>query len=126
MGIAFPIMLSGAIALILFGSFIGQVLVKIILMGIGYAVILFARDPFNLYMQDVILANTPKEQHQTLLAMLQFGVKITTAGLGLCFSAVLVTYPMIVVMALMLAISTIDIALGIKLYKMVLIEKCNL
>ena len=125
LGIAFPIMLSGAIALILFGSFIGQVLVKIILMGIGYAVILFARDPFNLYMQDVILANTPKEQHQTLLAMLQFGVKITTAGLGLCFSAVLVTYPMIVVMALMLAISTIDIALGIKLYKMVLIEKCN-
>lgn len=126
LGIAFPIMLSGAIALILFGSFIGQVLVKIILMGIGYAVILFARDPFNLYMQDVILANTPKEQHQTLLAMLQFGVKITTAGLGLCFSAVLITYPMIVVMALMLAISTIDIALGIKLYKMVLIEKCNL
>ena len=125
LGIAFPVMLSGAIALIIFGSFIPQVLVKIILMGIGYAVILFARDPFNLYMQDVILANTPKEQHQALLAMLQFGVKITTAGLGLCFSAVLVTYPMIVVMALMLAISTIDIALGIKLYKMVLIEKCN-
>ena len=125
LGIAFPIMLSGSIALILFGSFIPQILVKIILMGIGYAVILFARDPFNLYMQDVILSNTPKEQHQTLLAMLQFGVKITTAGLGLCFSAVLTIYPMIVVMALMLAISTIDIALGIKLYKMVLIEKCN-
>ena len=125
LGVAFPIMLSGSIALIIFGSFIPQVLVKIILMGIGYAIILFARDPFNLYMQDVILSNTPKEQHQTLLAMLQFGVKITTAGLGLCFSAVLITYPMIVVMALMLAISTIDIALGIKLYKMVLIEKCN-
>ena len=125
LGVAFPIMLSGSIALIIFGSFIPQVFVKIILMGIGYAIILFARDPFNLYMQDVILSNTPKEQHQTLLAMLQFGVKITTAGLGLCFSAVLITYPMIVVMALMLAISTIDIALGIKLYKMVLIEKCN-
>lgn len=123
LGIAFPVMLSGAIGLILFGSFIPQVLVKIIVMGIGYAVILFARDPFNLYMQDVILANTPKEQHQTLLTMLQFGVKITTAGMGLCFSAVLLTYPMALVMALMLAISTIDIVLGIKLYKMVLIEK---
>lgn len=123
LGIAFPVMLSGAIGLILFGSFIPQVLVKIIVMGIGYTVILFARDPFNLYMQDVILANTPKEQHQTLLTMLQFGVKITTAGMGLCFSAVLLTYPMALVMALMLAISTIDIVLGIKLYKMVLTEK---
>ncbi|MBQ3501371.1 MAG: hypothetical protein IJA70_08105 [Oscillospiraceae bacterium] len=125
LGIAFPVMLSGAIALMLFGSFIPQVFVKILAMGAGYTVILFARDPFNLYMQDVILTNTPKEQHQTLLTMLQFGVKITTAGMGLCFSAVLISYPMIVVMALMLAVSTIDIALGIKLYKMVLIEKNN-
>ncbi len=125
LGIAFPVMLSGAIALMLFGSFIPQVFVKILAMGAGYTFILFARDPFNLYMQDVILTNTPKEQHQTLLTMLQFGVKITTAGMGLCFSAVLISYPMIVVMALMLAVSTIDIALGIKLYKMVLIEKNN-
>ncbi len=125
LGIAFPVILSGSISLMLFGSFIPQVLVKILVMGIGYTIILFARDPFNLYMQDVILANTPKEQHQTLLTMLQFGVKITTAFMGLGFSAILISYPMIVIMALMLAISTIDIALGIKLYKMVLIEKRN-
>ena len=57
--------------------------------------------------------------------MLEFGVKLTTAGIGLGFSAILISYPMIVVMALMLAISTIDIILGTKLYKMALIEKCN-
>ena len=125
LGLALPIMLSCSIAFMLFGSLIPQVVMKIIVMGIGYTIILFARDPFKLYMQDVIFENTPKEQHQTLLTMLEFGVKSTTAGIGLGFSAILINYPMIIVMALMLAISTIDIVLSIKLYKMVLIERSS-
>ncbi len=125
LGIALPVMLSSSIAFMLFGSLIPQVFVKIIVMGIGYTIILFARDPFKLYMQDVLFENTPKEQHQTLLTMLEFGVKLTTAGFGLGFSAILINYPMIIVMALMLAISTIDIVLSIKLYKMVLIERSS-
>ena len=125
LGIVLPVMLSSSIAFMLFGSLIPQVVIKIIVMGIGYTIILFARDPFKLYMQDVIFENTPKEQHQTLLTMLEFGVKLTTAGFGLGFSAILINYPMIIVMALMLAISTIDIVLSIKLYKMVLIERSS-
>ena len=122
-GIALPVMLSSSIALMLFGSFIPQVVVKMVVMGLGYTVILFARDPFKLYMQDVIFENTPKEQHQTLLTMLEFGVKITTATMGLGYSAILLSYPMSVVMAIMLAVSTVTIALSVKLYRMVLIEK---
>ena len=122
-GIALPVMLSIAIALMLFGSFIPQVVVKMVVMGLGYTIILFARDPFKLYMQDVIFENTPKEQHQTLLTMLEFGVKITTAAMGLGYSAILLSYPMSVVMAIMLAVSTVTIALSVKLYRMVLIEK---
>jgi len=125
LGLALPIMLSCSIAFMLFGSLIPQVVMKIIVMGIGYTIILFARDPFKLYMQDVIFENTPKEQHQTLLTMLEFGVKSTTAGIGLGFSAILISYPMIVIMALMLVISTIDIVLSIKLYNMVLIGKSS-
>ena len=125
LGIVLHIMLSSAIAFMLFGSFIPQVIVKIIVMGTGYTIILFARDPFKLYMQDVMLENTPKEQHQTLLTMLEFGVKLTTAGMRLGFSAILISYPMIVIMALMLAVSLFDIVLSIKLYRMVLVEKQN-
>lgn len=124
-GIALPVMISFSMALMLFGSLISQVVVKIIVMGLGYTVILFARDPFRLYMQDVVFENTPKEQHQTLITMLEFGVKLTTAGTGLVFSAILISYPMSVIMALMLAISIIDIALSIVLYRMVLIEKMS-
>jgi hypothetical protein len=117
MGIALPVLLGTSIGLLLCGSFIPQVVVKISVMAIGYTIILFIRDPFKLYMQDVIFANTPKEQHQTLLTVLEFGVKIATAGIGLAFSAILLSYSMLVIIAIMLAISFIGIVLSIILYR---------
>lgn len=67
----------------------------------------------------VVLESTPKEQHQTLLTVLEFGVKIAGAGMGLVFSAILVGYPMAVVMWLLLGISATEIALSLKLFKAV-------
>ena len=123
MGIALPVLLCSSIGFILFGSFIPLIVVKIAIMSVGYIIILFARDPFRLYMQDVIFENTPKEQHQTLLVMLGFGVKIGTAGMGLSFAAILTECSMVVVMAIMFIIALIEICLSIKLYKMIMIEK---
>lgn len=123
MGIALPVLLGTAIGLILFGSFIPQIIVKILVMAMGYTIILFIRDPFKLYIQDVVFANAPKEQHQTLLTVLEFGVKIATAGIGLTFSAILLRYPMLVIIAIMLAISFIEIVLSIILYRSILIGK---
>ena len=117
MGIALPLLLGIAIALILFGSFIPAILVRIIVMAIGYTIILFIRDPFKLYMQDVVFTHTEKEQHQALLTVLEFGVKIATAGIGLIFSGILLHYPMIAVIAIMLAISVVEIILGVILYR---------
>lgn len=125
MGIALPVLLCCSIGFILFGSLIPFVFVKIAVMSVGYIIILFARDPFRLYMQDVVFENTPKEQHQTLLTMLEFGVKIGTVGMGLVFAAILTVYPMIVVMAIIFVIALIEILLSIKLYKMVLETKNN-
>jgi len=85
-------------------------------MGIGYTIILFIRDPFRLYIQDVLFAYTPKEQHQTLLTVLEFGVKIATAGIGLAFSAILTSYPMLLVIAIMFAISIIEFFVSIMFY----------
>ena len=117
MGVALPVLLASSIGLMLFGSFIPQVVVKIIVMGVGYTIILFIRDPFRLYIQDVIFAVTPKEQHQTLLTVLEFGVKIATAGIGLGFSAILISFPMIVIIAAMFAIAVIEIILSLVLYR---------
>lgn len=118
-GVALPILLCSAIGFMLFGSFIPVVFVKLVAMGIGYIIILFARDPFRLYMQDVIFDHTPKEQHQTLLTMLEFGVKLGTASMGLAFSAILLKYSMLLVMAIIFVIACVEIFLSLKLYKMI-------
>ena len=123
MGIALPVLLAISIALILFGSFIPQIIAMILVMTAGYAIILFIRDPFSLYMQDVIFSRTPKEQHQTLITVLDFGVKVATAGIGLSFSAILLSSPMLVIIAIMLVIALIEIVLSIILYRAILIEK---
>jgi len=116
MGVALPVLLACSIGFMLFGSFISRIIVKILVMGIGYTIILFIRDPFRLYIQDVLFAYTPKEQHQTLLTVLEFGVKIATAGIGLAFSAILTSYPMLLVIAIMFAISIIEFFVSIMFY----------
>ena len=105
MGIALPFMLALAIGLILLGSFVPEIIAKILIMSLGYSIILFIRDPFSLYIQDMIFDRTPKEQHQTLLTLLSFGTRLATAGLGLGFSAILLKWPLAVVMAIMLIIA---------------------
>lgn len=118
-GVVLPTMLAFSIAFYAFGSFIPLVAVKITVMAIGYAIILFIRDPFRLYIQDVTFKSSPKESHQTLLTVLEFGVKIATAGLGLIFAGILLGYPMIIIMWIMLAIAVIEIILSIIIYRSV-------
>ena len=123
MGVALNIMLAVAIGLLLFGSLVPGVIFKIVVMALGYAVILFVRDTYKLYAQDVLFLTIPKEQHQTVLTILSFGVKIATSGLGLVFSAILLSYSMFVIIAIMLAIATAEIVMGIILYRAIFFEK---
>ena len=124
-GVALPILLCSALGFLLFGSFVPMTVVKIVIMAMGYIIILFARDPFKLYMQDVIFENTPKEQHQTLITVLEFGVKIGTAGMGLSFAAILTEYPMTVVMAIIFMIALIEVYLSVMFYRIVMMKKVS-
>ena len=123
LGVALPTLLSVAMCLMMFGSFIPNVIIKIVMMALGYSLILFIRDPYKIFTQDVILDSTPKEQHQTLLILLSMGTKIVTAGIGLVFSAVLLGAPMFLVVAIILVMSIIAIILSLILYKAVLVGK---
>lgn len=123
MGVALPVLLCTATGFLFLGSFIHQILCKIAVMSVGYIIILFVRDPFKLYMQDVVFDNTPKEQHQTLLAVLEFGVKVGTAGMGLSFSAMLLSFPMLTVMGIIFAIAFLEVLLSVKFYKMIMEAK---
>ena len=115
-GILLPSLLCLSVALLLFGSLSDQILLKIILMGIGYILVLFVRDPFRLFIQDILLDNSDKENHQTLLTILEFAVKTATAALSLSFALALLKYPLLVVMAILLVLALVEVVLSIRLY----------
>lgn len=119
MGVQLTCLLGTSIALLLLGSFIPQLFIRITVMALGYVIILFIRDPFRLYIQDVLFDYTAKEQHQTLMALMAFIVKVGTVGISFMATAVLLKYSMAVVMAITLCIAAVEIALGIWLYHLV-------
>ena len=113
-----PAFLCSSIALMLFGSLIPWVIPKIFVMSLGYIIILFIRDPFRLFIQDVVLNRTAREHHQTLLATMEFAVKIGTASTSFCFTMILLEHTMMEVMSITLVIVTIEVLLSIRLYRM--------
>ena len=77
MGIILSVLFLSSVAFILFGSFMPAPILKIAAMALGYIIILFIRDPFRLYIQDVIFEATAREYHQTLLIIMELSVKIS-------------------------------------------------
>jgi predicted MFS family arabinose efflux permease len=118
MSVILPSFLCSSIALMLFGSLIPWVSLKILVMAIGYVIILFIRDPFRLVIQDVVLNRTDREYHQTLLTIMEFAVKIGTAATSFCFTLVLLEHTMMEVMSITLIIVIIEVLLSIRLYRM--------
>ncbi len=123
-GIVLASMLASSIGMTFFGSFIGYTPIKIGLMGFAYIIILFVRDPFRLYVQDVIIGTTAKEYHRSLLVMMGFYSQIGTLVLNATFTVVLLGYTLRTVMGLLFIISVICVLITIKFYKTV-IEAIN-
>lgn len=120
MGMIFPIMLSIAILNMILGSIIGNNLIlKFIIMSMGYIIIVFIRDPFEVYMQDLALKNVGQDKQQTLLTIMELASKIGRAIIGVSFSIILLKEPMISIIIILFILSIAEILMSIKLYKMV-------
>lgn len=100
-----------------------SIILKFVIMSSGYIIILFIRDPFRAYMQDLALNNINKEYQQTLLTTLELSRKIGRTILSFSFTLILVDYPMILVISILLVLSIIEILVSIKLYKLVIDSK---
>lgn len=123
-GLMLPILLSASIILMIIGSFVEKpVILKFSIMGLGYIVILFVRDPFKVYMQDLALRNVGKKLQQSLLTIMDLSRKIVRAIMGSIFTMILVSNPMIDVIILLFILSIIEILISIILYKLILGEK---
>lgn len=88
-------------------------------MSLGYIIILFIRDPFKVYMQDLALKKVEKEQQQSLLTTLDLSRKIVRSIMSLSFTAILVNNPMIVVITILIILSVIEIFISLYLYRMI-------
>lgn len=120
-GVILPILLSISIVLMIMGSFIrNSIMLKFGIMSLGYIIILFIRDPFKVYMQDLALRKVGKEGQQSLLTTMELSRKIGRSIMSLSFTMILVNNPMITVIAILFILSIIEILVSVKLYKLVI------
>lgn len=120
-GVILPILLSISIVFMILGSFIkNSVILKFSIMSLGYVIILFIRDPFKVYMQDLALRKVGKEGQQSLLTTMELSRKIGRAIMSFSFTLILVNNPMITVIAILFILSIIEILISIKLYNLVI------
>lgn len=98
-------------------TFVPNLLIKFIVMTVGYVIILFARDPFAIFIQDVMINNTPKEQHPTLLATMRFCIRVATALTSAVYTALLLEWPLVAVIGIMCALAVVTAFVGFMLYR---------
>lgn len=120
-GVILPIFLSTSIILMIAGSFIKKyIILKFVIMSFGYIIILFVRDPFKVYMQDLALRNVGKEGQQSLLTTMELSRKVVRAIMSFSFTMILLNNPMITVITILFILSIIEILVSIKLYKLII------
>lgn len=111
-------MLFASFVFITLGFFVKVILLKFILMSIGFCIILAVRDPFRLYTQDTILKLTKPEQQQVAISYIQFARKLGSTICSLLASAILLKWEMIYVIIGTGILAFIEVLIGLKLYNM--------
>ncbi len=120
-GIMLPVALTISLILMLIGYNISNMpVLKFVIMGLGYVMILFIRDPFKVYMQDIALKNADKNSQQTLLTAMELSRKIVRTIISLSFTKILLKYPMVLVISILTVLSIIEIFVSIYLYKIIM------
>ena len=123
-GIMLPVGLLISLILMLIGYNVSNMpVMKFVIMGFGYVIILFIRDPFKVYMQDLALKNTDKNRQQTLLTTMELSRKIVRTIISLSFTTILLKYPMVLVISILTVLSIIEILVSIYLYKLITNKK---
>lgn len=108
-----------AFACIWIGSYLDScLLIKFIIMTIGFDIILAIRDPFELYINDLVLKNTKPEEHQKVVSYLQLSRRIVATILSLIFSILLIRIDLVYIIICLMILAIIALVINSKLYKM--------
>ena len=108
-----------ALAFIICGSFISQVNIAMIVMGFGFCMILWARDPIMNFLKNALLDNCSKENQQTAMLKFNLSRRIVKCILSALFSLLLLKVDIFYVMILLLVLALVYLNITMKLYKMI-------
>ena len=122
-GNIFSISLFASFALQVLGHYINVFFIKVILLSIGYIIILTIRDPFQTYIDDVELKNTPRNYRQQVIVNNEVYRKISQLIIYISFTLILTKYELVVTQIILTILSLIEIFIN---YRMIsLIKKVN-
>ncbi len=117
-GMVFSIFLFMSFIFLIIGYLVNILIIKYALMVMGYIIILFTRDPFKVYMNDLVLTHSTNEQHQKIMMLLEYARKIMTAVISVSFAAILQVKPLIFIVVLYAIYAVLEIAVSLCLYLM--------
>lgn len=119
-GFILPLLLLLSLSLMVIGYLISHsIILKILVMSLGYSIILFIRDPFKVYMQDLALKRSNKKEQQSILTTLDLSRKVVRAIISLSFTLILINNPMIEVITILIILSIVEIFISLYLYKII-------
>ncbi len=109
-----------AFVLIIVGAGITEnVVARISTMACGFFLILAVRDPFKIYIQDLILRVTKEEEQQAIFANLELAKKMGQTLIGFVVSSALLKFDMIWIIVGSLVISLMALRATIRLFELV-------
>ena len=106
-----------AISLLIVGNLIPSNIIGIVVMGLGFCMLLWTRDPIMNFFKNELLNNCCKENQQTAMLNFNLSRKIVRCILATLVSLLLLKVEIIYVMIILLILSLVYIFFVIKLYK---------
>ncbi len=116
MSIVLTICLSMAFLLLIIGHYINvEFIYKVIIMSLGFFLILATRDSFQIYIEDVALSISNKDEQQKVVIDIEVYRRLGTLILSAIFTLILMKYELIVIEFILLALSIGEIFVNKKL-----------
>lgn len=109
---------------IILGFFVNStIIVKIIFMSLGFFCFLAIRDPFNNYIQELILRVSKKDIQETAIYYLEVVKKLFSAAIKIAITMMLSKYDLMYAIIILGICSAIEVIMAIRLYCLILNQK---
>lgn len=117
MSIVLTVLESMAFLFLVLGHFTPNFTLKVIMMALGFFLILGIRDSFQIYIEDVALKITEKEEQQKIMINIETYRKIVQLILSVAFTLILIKHELVVIEIILLILSVCEIFINKMMYQ---------